>query len=305
MRIAHLRQADLNLLVVFTALAEERNVSRAAERLLLSQPAVSRALQRLRETFHDDLLIRTGSGYEPTPKGERLLHELSAIFPRLDRLLSGSEFDPNVEETTFRVAATDHASHVLGPVICKSVLPRASKISFDFVSFGDQTFDAIEKGRLDLLLNADDGSLPPRFERETIFEDGFACVAASGSNYSGKLTLKQYLGATHIGVGILGGMQTIPDKRLAAIGAKRRCAIWVPFFSAAIRCLPETALLATVPARMAHFESHNPQLKVLRPPDVLGPFRYLMAWHPRMNTDAAHLWLRKAIRDAAKVLMAD
>src|SRR6266702_3189679 len=99
MRITHLRQADLNLLVVFTALAEERNVSRAAERLLLSQPAVSRALQRLRGTFHDDLLIRTGSGYEPTPKGERLLQELSITLPRLDRFLSG-EFDPNAEETT-------------------------------------------------------------------------------------------------------------------------------------------------------------------------------------------------------------
>jgi DNA-binding transcriptional LysR family regulator len=91
MRTTHLRQADLNLLVVFTVLAEERNVTRAADRLLLSQPAVSRALQRLRETFHDDLLIRTGSGYEPTPKGERLLQELSTTLPRLDRFLSGGE----------------------------------------------------------------------------------------------------------------------------------------------------------------------------------------------------------------------
>ncbi len=77
MRITHLRQADLNLLIVFTVLAEERNVTRAAARLLLSQPAASRALQRLRDMFHDDLLIRTSSGYQPTPKGERLLHELS------------------------------------------------------------------------------------------------------------------------------------------------------------------------------------------------------------------------------------
>ena len=92
MRITHLRQADLNLLVVFTALAEERNVTRAASRLLLSQPAVSRALQRLREMFHDDLLIRTPSGYEPTPKGKRLLQELSTMLPRLDRLLSGGGF---------------------------------------------------------------------------------------------------------------------------------------------------------------------------------------------------------------------
>src|SRR6267143_767240 len=94
MRITHLRQADLNLLIVFAALAEERNVTRAASRLLLSQPAVSRSLQRLREMFHDDLLIRTSSGYEPTPKGQRLLHELESTLPRLDRLLTGAEFDP-------------------------------------------------------------------------------------------------------------------------------------------------------------------------------------------------------------------
>lgn len=305
MRITHLRQADLNLLVVFTVLAEERNVTRAADRLLLSQPAVSRALQRLRETFHDDLLIRTGSGYEPTPKGERLLQELSATLPRLDRLLSGGEFDPNAEEATFRVAVTDHASHVLGPVICRTVLPRARKITFDFVSFGDQTFDAIDKGRLDLLLNADDGHLPPRFESESIFDDGFACVAASDSGHPRKLTLKQYLAATHVGVGILGGLQTIPDKRLAAIGAKRQCAIWVPYFSAAIRCLPGTPLLATVPSRMARFEARNLELRVLRPPDVLGRFRYLMAWHPRMNTDAAHLWLRTVLKEAARGLSGD
>jgi DNA-binding transcriptional LysR family regulator len=102
MRITHLRQADLNLLVVFTALAEERSVTRAASRLLLSQPAVSRALQRLREMFHDDLLIRTSSGYEQTPKGERLLRELATTLPRLDRLLSGDDFAPQEEETTFR-----------------------------------------------------------------------------------------------------------------------------------------------------------------------------------------------------------
>lgn len=75
MRITHLQRADLNLLVVFSAVADERNVTRAAARLLLSQPAVSRALQRLRAMFHDDLLIRAQNGYEPTRKGQRLLQE--------------------------------------------------------------------------------------------------------------------------------------------------------------------------------------------------------------------------------------
>jgi len=302
MRITHLRQADLNLLVVFTALAEERNVTRAASRLLLSQPAVSRALQRLREMFHDDLLIRAPTGYEPTPKGKRLLQELSTMLPRLDRLLSGEDFDPQAEETTFRVAVTDHASHVLCPLICRMVLPGASRVSIEFVSFGDHTFDAIEKGRLDLMLNADDGYLPPRFASEMIFDDSYSCVAAKSTKHPKVLTLKQYLAAEHVGVGIWNELQTLPDKRLAGIGAKRRCPIWVPYFTAAVRCVPGTNLLATVPTRIARFESNSAAFRILKPPEVLGGFKYLMAWHPRMNTDAAHLWLRRTIRETGKAL---
>jgi DNA-binding transcriptional LysR family regulator len=252
--------------------------------------------------FHDDLLIRSPSGYEPTPKGKRLLQELSTMLPRLDRLLSGEDFDPKVEEATFRIAVTDHASHVLCPLICRRVLPTAAKVSIEFVPFGDPTFDAIEKGRIDLMLNADDGYLPPRFASEMIFDDSFSCVAAKENKYRRALTLKQYLAAEHVGVGIWGELQTLPDKRLAGIGEKRRCPIWVPYFTAAIRCVPGTPLLATVPSRLAGFESKNPALKILKPPEVLGRFSYLMAWHPRMNTDAAHLWMRRAIRETAKVL---
>ena len=132
MRITQLRQADLNLLVVFTALAEERSVSRAASRLLLSQPAVSRALQRLRDTLHDDLLIRTATGYEPTPRGERLLQELTVMLPRLDRLLSGAAFDPSVEDAAFRIAVSDTRDYerLLREKLYKIPGIRHSKSSF-------------------------------------------------------------------------------------------------------------------------------------------------------------------------------
>lgn len=127
MRTTHLRQADLNLLVVFTAVAEERNITRAASRLLLSQPAVTRALQRLRDTFHDDLLIRTSTGYEPTPTGQRLLQDLATMLPRLDRLMAGCDFDPATEDASFRIAANDHAAYLLVPPLYTSVLPNAQK----------------------------------------------------------------------------------------------------------------------------------------------------------------------------------
>ena len=112
MRLTQLRQADLNLLVVFAVFAEERNVSRAAHRLRLSQPAVSRALQRLRDMFRGNLFVRTAMGYELTPLGQRLLQELEIMLPKLDRLLSGSSFEPNVEEANFRLAVTDNAAAV-------------------------------------------------------------------------------------------------------------------------------------------------------------------------------------------------
>jgi DNA-binding transcriptional LysR family regulator len=152
MRVTQLRQADLNLLVVFSVLAEERNVSRAAKRLLLSQPAVSRALQRMRDTFHDDLLVRTGKGYEPTPQGERVLRELEVMLPRLDRLISGSTFDPATEHCSFRIAATDNATSIIAPVLCREVLPAARQVRFTFASWRGDVFEDLNHGRLDLAL---------------------------------------------------------------------------------------------------------------------------------------------------------
>jgi DNA-binding transcriptional LysR family regulator len=304
MRITQLRQADLNLLVVFNVLAEERSVSRAASRLLRSQPAVSRAFQRLREMFQDDLLVRTPTGYEATPRGQRLLQELETILPRLDRLLTGSDFDPEKEEAHFRIAATDYASHVICPLLCQRVLPANRKVSFEFTPWHDGAFDALERGRLDLLLNAEDGHTPSQFLSEEIFEETFACVAAKEARYPRRLTLKQYLAASHIGVSIREGLQTIPEQRLAAIGQQRRCAIQIPYFTAAIRSVAGTNLIATVPRRLAESEAANPAIKILDPPDAMGSFQYLMAWHPRMNTDAAHAWLRSTIREAGKKLAA-
>jgi DNA-binding transcriptional LysR family regulator len=300
MRTAHLRQADLNLLVVFTVVAEERNVTRAAARLLLSQPAVSRALQRLRDMFHDDLLIRSSSGYEPTPKGQRLLHELESSLPRLDRLLSGAEFDPATEETAFRIAGTDHAAHLICPLLCRTVLPRALKIYFDYLPLHDGTFEAMEKGRIDLVLIADDGTAPAHFAKEVIFEVDFVCVVAKKSRFSKALTLKQYLSAEHIGVGILGGVQNVPEQRLASVGAKRHCRIWVPFHTTAMRSVAETSLVATIPRRIAESAASNRAIRIVKAPAVLGTFKYLMAWHPRMNSDAAHNWLRSIVREAGK-----
>jgi DNA-binding transcriptional LysR family regulator len=302
MRLTQLRQADLNLFVVFVVLAEERSVSRAATRLLLSQPAVSRALSRLRATFNDELLLRTPSGYELTAQGQRLLQELELLLPRMDRLLSGPTFDPDSEEATFRIAATDNATHILCPPVCQAILPRGRHVSFEFVSLGDGSFSALDRGRLDLVLNAEDGNTPARLSREVIFEDTFVCVVAKDSKYKRKITLEQYLEAPHIGVSILGGLQTIPEKRLDAVGKKRRVVVRVPYFTAAIHSVAETDLVATVPERLARAYAVDPRIRIIAPPPEMGAFAYLMAWHPRVSADAAHTWLREAMRRVGRSL---
>ena len=301
MRFTQLRQADLNLLVIFAVLAEERNVSRAAERVLLSQPAVTRALQRLRELFEDDLLVRVSGEYELTPKGEKLLREVESVLPRLDRLLSGGEFNPSEETAHFRLAGTDYAARVLAAPLAKHFLAAGKDLCFTVHSLVDGVFDAMDRGRIDLLLHADDGNVPTHLCRETIFEEDFVCVVAKKSTYGHTLTLPQYLDAQHIGVTILDGLQTIPDQRLEAIGRKRHVAFRVPYFSVAIQAVAGTELVATIPRRMATLpETLHSELRITKAPKPMGKFKYLMAWHPRMDSDAPHMWLRISLRTLAE-----
>ena len=300
MRVTQLRQADLNLLVVFSVLAEERNVSRAAKRLLLSQPAVSRALQRMRDTFHDDLLVRTAKGYEPTPQGERVLQELEIMLPKLDRLISGSTFDPVTEHCSFRIAATDNATSIIAPVLCREVLPVARQVRFTFASWRGDVFEDLSHGRLDLALIGDEGHVPSPLLTEVIYEEELVCIVAADAPYQRQLTLKQYLAAEHIGVDVVEGSQHIPEKRLAAHGHRRRTVITLPYFGAATRCIPGTKLILTAPRRFAGLEVDNRKIKVLKAPGEITGFKYLMIWHPRVNTDAAHAWLRGEIRRIGK-----
>jgi len=296
MRITHLRQADLNLLIVFAVLAEERNVSRAAERLLLSQPAVSRALQRLRDMFHDDLLVRTASGYELTPQGQRLLDELDVMLPRLDRLLSGSSFDPTTEQATFRIAATDNAAAVLAPLLCRNVLPDAKKIRIDFLPWHTGVYDQLAHGRVDLAMAASIVDVPPPLQSQMIYTEDFLCAVDAKSPYKRVLTLGQYIKAEHISIAIQSGIQVVPDKPLAAKGYKRKIAIQLPYHEAAIRCVQGTDYIATVPRRFVEGATPNPAIRFLKPPPEVSSFRYVMTWHPRVNTDAAHTWLRQIMR---------
>jgi DNA-binding transcriptional LysR family regulator len=302
MRMTQLRQADLNLLVVFVVFAEERNVSRAAERLLLSQPAVSRALQRLRDTFHDDLFVRTAAGYEPTPQGERLLQELEVMLPRLDRLLSGAAFDPSLEEATFRIGSTDSSASTLAPIICRKILPTATKVRFEFIQWHKGLFDELTHGSVDLMFTASVVEAPSPLQSQMVYDEEFVCVVDAKSPYKNRLTIRQYIEAKHVTVNIQRGIQVAPDKHLATLGYKRQVALQVPYHETAIRCVEGTKFIATVARRFIEGMGLTPAIRVLKAPPEVGGFRYMMVWHPRLNTDAAHTWLRATMRNIGTLI---
>ena len=302
MRIEHLRQADLNLLVVFTVLAEERNISRAAHRLLLSQPAVTRAMQRLRETFHDELLIRTSNGYQMTPKGELLITELEAVLPRLDTLLTGGAFEPARESARFRIAGTDYSSYVIGIPLMKRFLALGSRLSLDLLPLSDDIFSDMEHGRFDLLLYADDGNIPGKLQQQLLYEEDFVCVVSAHSRYKRRITEAQYLREKHVGVVTLAGAQTIPEQTLAKAGVQRDSLLRVPSFDLAMQMVVGSDLVATVPRRLTAMARGTPACKVLDAPPLFGSFRYVMVWHPRMKDDTAHLWLRNIVKQVCETL---
>ncbi len=188
------------------------------------------------------------------------------------------------------------------PPLYTSVLPKRTKVEFGFVPLHAGHGEALEKGRLDLVLNGDHDSATVHLSKEVIFDVDFVCVVSRKSKLARAITLKQYLAAEHVAVDIVGGGQTHPDRLLAAIGEKRRCPLVVAQHTVAMRVAAVTEMIATVPRRMAVLEASNRATKILEAPAALGSFKYVMIWHPRMQTDAAHLWLRSIIRELGRRL---
>ena len=297
MRLTQLRQADLNLLVYFIALVEEKTISRAAKRLRLSQPAVSRSLQRLRDLFNDDLLVRRTGQYEPTPRGQALLQELTIILPQLERLISGKEFDPSTEQATFRLAASDSLAQLYGPSLAKRHAERQN-LDFLFQAYTDDRFSDLEANRFDLLLDAEFRALPATLRSEVLFEEELVCAVDKKSPYRKKLSLAQYVAAVHVCISVLENQQAVPDLALNKVGALRRCAFTLPYFSVGLNMVAGTSLIATLPRKLAERLVNPTQTRLVSAPDELGSFRYLMIWHSRQDVDVRHLWLRQAMREA-------
>lgn len=296
-----LRAVDLNLLVILEALLRERHLSRAAERLHMSQPAVSHALARLRYLLNDPLLLRGKGGFQPTARALELARPLADALQSVRSVLGSAVFDAGSAQRVFRVAMSDYGAALVLPDLLPRLRREAPGVDL-VISYASRQamLSGLQDGELDLALGVF-AQRPAQLLSETLFEEKFVCALDAAAMAPGAaLTLDAYLARAHMLVASNdGGMAAEVDAALAALGRARRIAVRLPHWSVAPALLRGTDLVLTV-AQRALQQAGAQGLAVHAPPFAIAPFAFEMVRHQRTEGDAGIAWLRAAIAAAAR-----
>lgn len=302
----NLQSFDLNLLLAFESLMIERNVTRAAKRIGLSQPAMSNALSRLRRTFDDPLLVRTPEGMAPTAAAHSLIVPVRAALAQLRAALEERPaFDPTASKRTFHLATSDHVEIALIAPLVTKLLGKASRVSLRLTRpraiFQPPAVHALADS-IDLAIGffPDVPALDASIHSEVLWEESSVVLARKNHpRIKGKLTLRQFAAEHHAAVFYKTEGQGFIDTLLEQRGLARRAAVIVGHFASIPFVVAASDLIATVPDRTADHFAKQLKLQVLPVPIAIPPFRMTMLWHERMEADLAHAWLRELIVETA------
>ncbi|MCS5723041.1 LysR substrate-binding domain-containing protein [Herbiconiux sp. CPCC 203407] len=299
----NLRSIDLNLLVSLDALLNESSVSRAAERMLVGQPAMSATLARLRALFDNPLLVRVGRELRLTPFAEALREPLTDVLTGIEAVVnSGVAFDPATSSRTFTVMASDYVALVLLRPLMERLRNVAPGVRLVITPVGPDLLMQLGRSQTDAVVVPRE-ILPPRLDlpHETLFEDTFVCVTDAAvltepdSAFTVEdLTAMPYLQSNQ------GQMTTLVDGRLRALGIQRDPEVVTTSFVMAPFLLPGTNLFTVVQRRLAlELMGDDARYRIFPPPVNLGVITETMVWSPRHGADPGHRWLRGQLGDLA------
>lgn len=298
---------DLNLLRVLTALMEERNVTRAAERLGMTQPALSNALARLRAIMHDPLFIRERYGMRPTQLAEEIAPVIGAALASIDEAILGQQdFDPAVAERRFTIAPNSYVEYALMPSIVARLRTIAPGITLRLVPFGNDLAETgVVSGTTAMVL----GRIvdpPDNLVVQHLMDEGLACVVrADHPEVRDEISREQYERMKHVNVLPPGRMRAGLFQALQQRGVKRDVAVSVTHFLAVPEMIAVTDYCATLPLLICKRLARDPRLAILPAPVDLGTFPVDMGWHVRYRHDPAHRWLRSMIAETARQVSGD
>jgi len=305
----HLNHLDLNLLVSLDALLREKNVTRAARRVHVTQPAMSGALQRLRQYFNDELLVRVGRNLELTPRAQSLVTPVREILLLIqDTVDRTPEFDPATTHRSFSVVMSDYSTAVLMPDVLHALNEQAPGIEIQVSPLRASLNNRLESGRTEMgVIPADynlmvsDGPISEELRTATLFTDSWVCaVSEDHPHIRDELTLEDYLEFPHVVPNFGKGVITFEEVaiRKAALHIKTRAAI--PSFTTLLSLIPGSTLIATVQKRLAQKFINRYPIKIFEPPLKISELKEKLVWHERNDYDPGLMWLRELITKTAR-----
>lgn len=296
----NLWDVDLNLLACFEALFLDRQVTRAARRMGVGQPAMSDNLRRLRELFGDALFVRVPQGIHPTPRAMALADEILPLLAKLRKVMGKQiAFAPLEAEETFRIASTDYTTMVLLRPLLALLRREAPGVDLHVRSYDkDAVGDLLERGEIDVALGTF-ADPPPGAVRKALCRERFVGLARRNHPglAEGRMNLAAFAAAPHALVSVRNDAQGVVDMALAEIGLRRRVALVVPYMLLLPGVLEASDLVATLPERAARQAAGG--LTQFEIPVKLPHWSVEMLWNPAARTNQAAQWLRKAVQKVA------
>lgn len=289
---------DLNLLVTLDVLLAEGSVARAAKRLRLSASAMSRTLSRLRDATGDPLLVRAGRELVPTPRALELRERVAQLVHDAEAVLRPAQkVEVQKLARTFTLRTSDGFVETFGPALVERVHREAPRVVLRFVQKLQKDSEPLREGAVDLETGVAGKTTGPEVRAQALFRDRFVGVVRAGHPLAeGRVTAARYASGRHVLVSRRGRDKSTFDEALESLGSEREIAVVVSGFSSAIALARSSDMIATVPER--HTRALREGMHTFRLPVPAPEITVSMLWHPRVDGDAAHRWLRRCVREA-------
>lgn len=294
----NLASVNLNLLVALKALLDEGNVTRAANRLNITQSGMSKNLRHLRELFDDPLLVRSGNNFALTERAVELSRNLERILGEVTELLDRSSFEPSECTRTFTFATTDYVAEYIFPKVLESYRKVAPNISIRLEISDRSTIGKLSNGSYDLITSMLD-SQHQGLHHLVIGRDQFACCMRQDHPFmlrGGGISLDEYCALNHAAITGGGDKVHIIDAELAKIGKRRTIRFSAPLYTTVCKVVSRSDMIATMPSHIASNLAPEFDLSWCALPFYVESFDYTIAWHERQHHDASHIWFRNMMQ---------
>lgn len=296
---------DFNLLIALEALLAEGTVVGAARRLGLSESAMSRTLARLRAATGDPILVRAGRDMVPTPRAEELRRRVAELTQAVRGVLqpAGETFDPAGLDRIFTIRANESFAETFAARLVSAAAEAAPRVRLNFTPKPDKDSAPLREGVIDLDIGVMGGEAGPELRVQTLCRDRFLGVARTDHPlFDAEITVERYIGFGHVASSRRGRMQGPVDVALSAVGVTRRVAAVVQSFPAALAIVSRSDLLSTAPASyLASVMEFRGGLRTFPLPVATEEITVSQMWHPRVDADPGHRWLRALIQEMCAV----